>query len=171
MKVATVEVDGLIIDEETGEILERPEGWTQTQDFRNFAQRRDEAVRQRDRWDKLAGFYGERLGEMLTALGTKKHVEADMSVQWVERKPMRKIDPAALFDVLAGMEMPMDERVRFLRECVKVVDADKALALNEDAVWPLVEYVPVKPYIRQDIVAKPAPAIRYDKEQEVTKSE
>lgn len=154
-RIETLEAEGLLIDADTGEIIEWPEGVT-TDRFEWMKQKMIEAGAQMRRWEALGGFYKQALGRMLDQMGVKKHE----GVQWVAPGPRRVLDPIKMADWMLSCEVPADIQLKVYRETVKAVDAAVVVDIfRDDSLAALVEERPSKPYIRFDVQARSAPSI------------
>jgi hypothetical protein len=156
--IETLEVDGLLIDAETGEVLEWPAGMTGDR-FEWVKQRMIEAGAQMRRWEALGGFYKQALGRMLDQMGVKKHE----GVQWVAPGPRKHLDPEKLARFMEDREIPFPVQVAAYRRIVRAVSADAFIEEfgSEESIAALIEEKPSKPYIRFDTPARAAPSIHH----------
>jgi hypothetical protein len=151
--VNTVEVEGLLIDEDTGEVLDWPEGVTGDR-FEWIKSRMIEANAQKTRWDQLCGYYKQALGRMLDEMGVKKHE----GVQWVAPQERPWIDPVKLGVWLSETEVPIPMRLAVYDRATKALDAGIVRDMLPDL--DIIEYKASKPYIRFDTPQRAAPEIR-----------
>lgn len=151
------EIEGLVVDIETGEIVNFPAG-VGANEVAYLAGRRDAAMRQREKWDKLVGFYGELLGGYIDRTPEKKIKEGDYAVQWVEPKDREVIPTDMLVVWMDTQELPLPVKYNALAATVKTVDVPKLRELFKDDIAGIIERRPTKRYIKQDIIHKAAPS-------------
>ena len=97
-----VKVGDLVIDEETGEILETPEGIGDPLEW--LTHKTNEAIRAGKAWEGIAGMYKKALGELLNKAGVKSMKTQYGAPGWRSR-PNRKVRVDRLPDVIKDYEL------------------------------------------------------------------
>ncbi len=152
-----VKIDDLIIDEQTGEILQLPEGIGEPLAW--LTHKANDAIRNGKTWEGIAGMYKKALGELLNQAGVKSIKTEYGAPGWRERKN-RTVRVDRLPDVIENYELDRGDLLRLLM-CVsgmnvKMVDA---LELPDGAKEKLIDEHPPTMYVQITPVAPMPPVI------------
>jgi hypothetical protein len=124
--LSAVKVGDLVIDEDTGEILELPAGVGEPIAW--LTHRANEAKAAKKAWEALEAMFKAALGRLLIQSDLKKMTTEYGTPGWRSRKTLR-VDMDRLDDVVQEFELgPAD--IAAIRGCVKAYDAKAILELE-----------------------------------------
>jgi hypothetical protein len=157
----TANVDGLLVDLETGEILEFPEGITGDK-FEWAKHKLLQAQEQEKVWKARVQIFKSSLGKMLIDMGVKKHE----GVQWVTGATVPKVKSDSFVDFIEQMEVPDSLKVTYYRDCSSTYNAKKVMeffggAPGDDG-YNLIHWDQRAGYVRYDPPAHMAEPVKYD---------
>lgn len=167
-------VDDLLIDEETGEVLEWPPGWSADR-LAVLIENHEFADRQMKQWDKTKRAYKLALSRMLDELGVKSTSADTGRATWVADGVTSR-SPAANVRKAVNLELLTDEQAtELLIEAAKELDPKLVAQWVNDQVakfpdasmesWAaraltvLIDESPRSGYVRVTPAARPAPTI------------
>ena len=147
-----IKIGDLIIDEQTGEILQLPEGIGEPLEW--LTHKANEAIRSGKAWEGIAGMYKKALGELLNQAGVKSMKTQYGAPGWRERKN-RKIRLDKLPQVIKDYELPHGDVLALLLcasglnlnmvDALKLPDGAKEKLIDEQPPTMYVQITPAAP--------------------------
>lgn len=154
-----IKIDDVVIDSETGEILEMPPGFSGDQ-LEWFVVRARQAREQEQTWKAAGGYFRKVIGGLLTQAGEKTIRTQHGIASWRGRQN-RKADPARLEGVAAEYELDADAVTSILSTAktldVKRLDELKAI-IDPEAIDALITEDPTE-WVQVDAPRLAAPKI------------
>ncbi len=151
-----IKIDDLIIDEQTGEILQLPEGIGEPLAW--LTHKANDAIRASKAWEGIAGMYKKALGELLNQAGVKSIKTQYGAPGWRERKN-RQVRIDRLPDVIENYELDHGHILGLLL-CASGLDVKMvaALKLPDGVKEKLIDEMPPTTYV-QITPATPMPPV------------